>query len=94
MTKSAKLIELPHHSFVIYRMAVGRSGPRRRSGMRPRLPQPVVLYYGRYKHESGRSYFAGFSKESALQPRPGGVTQPDMVGHDSRPVPAKLAADV
>ncbi|MEH3148547.1 MAG: nitroreductase family protein [Methylobacterium frigidaeris] len=56
----AALIDLPHHSFVTFGMAVGRPDPSRSSDMRPRLPQAVVLHHDRYVHDSHREHLPGY----------------------------------
>lgn len=57
----AELINLPPHSFVTFGMAVGRPNPDKLSGIRPRLPQTVVLHHDRYS-DNHQDHLAGYEE--------------------------------
>lgn len=58
----ADLIGLPSHSFVTFGMAVGRPAPARKTDMRPRLPQSVVLHHNHYQAGSHVSALSGYEE--------------------------------
>jgi nitroreductase len=58
----AELIGLPPSSFVVFGMAVGRPDPKRPSGIRPRLPQDVVLHHNRYRQDGFADHVSGYEE--------------------------------
>jgi nitroreductase len=56
----AELIDLPQSSFVTFGMAVGRPDAKRPSGVRPQLPQEVILHRNRYQHDGLQDHVSGY----------------------------------
>jgi len=48
----AAALELPPHVFAVFGMSVGYADPTGETGVKPRLPRPVVLHRERYETAS------------------------------------------
>ncbi len=71
----AAALGLPPKCFAVFGMAIGWPDPQSGSGVKPRLPQPVVLHRERYQpelaHEAVARYDAtmrGFQAEQRMRP--------------------------
>ena len=72
----AELLGLPQYSFVVFGLAVGTPDPARRSGIRPRPAQSVVLHHNRYGAVATEEWvdayedaFRRFREEQGMPPK-------------------------
>ena len=56
----AAALRLPPHVFAVFGMAIGWPDPARATGIKPRLPQEVVLHRETYDPEAKRAAIAGY----------------------------------
>ncbi|MEE1622753.1 nitroreductase family protein [Zafaria sp. J156] len=56
----AALIGIPAYSYVVFGMAVGKPDPERRSGIRPRPAQSVVLHHNHYDSGETAEWVHGY----------------------------------
>jgi nitroreductase len=63
-TEVAEVLGLPHESFVVYGMSVGwpTSDPRA-GGLKPRLPEGLVIHVDSYSDEGAVEQIAGYNEE-------------------------------
>jgi len=54
-------LDLPSHVFAVFGMSVGYPDPARETGIKPRLPQSVVLHREQYSAASGSEAIAGYN---------------------------------
>ena len=71
----AAALHLPPHVFAVFGMAIGWPDPAKATGIKPRLPQSVVLHRETYEPEAKRAAIAGydttmreFQREQGMRP--------------------------
>ena len=73
----AAALRLPPHVFAVFGMAIGWPDPAKATGIKPRLPQSVVLHRETYEPEARRSAIAGYDATVQQFQREQGMRQID-----------------